>query len=102
MKEVFSFHVQPSFGASLHILKVEIGGDSQSSGLWLSLVVHLTTAQNYMLQVAHCLWFRGVCSEVHFRLAQLQCQSVALQRVQRVLICVKNGMKITIEGMNGG
>ena len=25
--------LQPNFGASLHILKVEIGGDAQSSGL---------------------------------------------------------------------
>ena len=28
-----SFSLQPSFGASLHILKVEIGGDAQSTGL---------------------------------------------------------------------
>jgi len=27
--------LQPNFGASLHILKVEIGGDAQSSGLVL-------------------------------------------------------------------
>jgi len=27
--------LQPNFGASLHILKVEIGGDAQSSGLFL-------------------------------------------------------------------
>lgn len=26
------FVLQPNFGASLHILKVEIGGDSQSGG----------------------------------------------------------------------
>jgi hypothetical protein len=26
-------YLQPNFGASLHILKVEIGGDSQAAGL---------------------------------------------------------------------
>lgn len=25
---------QPNFGASLHILKVEIGGDAQTTGEW--------------------------------------------------------------------
>lgn len=30
---VFVFSFQPNFGASLHILKVEIGGDGQSTGI---------------------------------------------------------------------
>ena len=30
----FCVFLQPGFAASLQILKVEIGGDSQSTGLW--------------------------------------------------------------------
>ena len=32
---------QPNFGASMHILKVEIGGDAVSSGMMLSYM-HMT------------------------------------------------------------
>jgi hypothetical protein len=31
------FQFQPNFGASLHILKVEIGGDGQSTGISLNM-----------------------------------------------------------------
>lgn len=36
---------QPNFGASLHILKVEIGGDAQSTGMDFAW-----TAFNFLLQ----------------------------------------------------
>ena len=36
----FFFHIfQPNFGASPHILKVEIGGDAQSTGIIVIIVI---------------------------------------------------------------
>ena len=40
--DVNSVSLQPSFGASLHIFKVEIGGDSQSSGQCAYSTVEIT------------------------------------------------------------
>lgn len=42
-------NLQPNFGASLHILKVEIGGDAQSSGLtlhFLNIILPFIHSQN--------------------------------------------------------
>ena len=81
--------LQPSFGASLHILKVEIGGDSQSSGE----CVYSTVEVSVIFVASIKKYFHSLNGTFYLS---------ALQKAQKVRTCTKNGTKIITEGMSGG